>query len=62
MGFMRNQYYKAKDEKFKLLFSVKPELNPVVDCAFHPSEGCDDCSYFLKCGISEGKLLEGKIV
>lgn len=57
MGFMRNQYHKAKDEKFKLLFSVKPELNPVVHCMFHPGEGCDVCEYIQRCGIREGGVV-----
>jgi hypothetical protein len=53
MGFMRRQYQKAKNEKFNLLFEVKPELNPLVHCAFHPSEGCDLCAYIKRCQIKE---------
>ena len=57
VGFMRDQFYKAKDDKFRLLFSVKPELNPVIDCMFHPSEGCDVCEYIQRCGIREGGVV-----
>jgi len=54
---MENQFYKAKKDKFDLLFAVKPELNPVVHCAYHPSEGCDVCEYIQRCGIREGGVV-----
>ena len=50
---MENQFYNAKKDKFDLLFAVKPELNPVVHCAFHPCEGCGDCLYINRCCIKE---------
>ena len=50
---MENQFYKAKKDKFDLLFAVKPELNPVVHCAYHPSEGCTECVYIQRCSIKE---------
>lgn len=53
MSFMENQFYNAKKDKFDLLFAVKPELNPVVHCAFHPCEGCGDCLYINRCCIKE---------
>jgi hypothetical protein len=53
LSFMENQFYKAKKDKFDLLFAVKPELNPVVHCAYHPSEGCTECVYIQRCSIKE---------
>jgi hypothetical protein len=46
-------FRKAKNRKFDALFEVKPELNPVVHCAFNPSEGCDLCAYIKRCQIKE---------
>lgn len=54
MGFMKDQFKQAKNDKFNALFEAKPALNPLVHCAFHPSEGCTDCLYINRCSIKEG--------
>lgn len=57
MSFQRIDYKqvfrKAKNRKFDALFEVKPDLNPAVHCAFHPSEGCTQCAYRKRCGITD---------
>ena len=49
----KNIFRKVKNEKFNRLFEVKPELDPVVHCAYHPSEGCTECVYIQRCSIKE---------
>lgn len=48
-----DQIRRSREQKFDMIFRAKPELNPLVHCAFHPSEGCDDCLYFNRCSIRE---------
>lgn len=46
-------FKRHKNQKYSALFTFKPELDPVVHCAFHPSEGCDDCVYINRCALKE---------